>query len=171
MTPPNAYLLRAMYEWLVDNNVTPYIVITPKTTGVKVPSEFLNTEHLTLNIGPRASRNMQITKEKLTCDTTFHGAIHRLEIPIVAIASIYAKENNVGMVFLNEHVEPKGQSAESKTPPATNPPNLFAVPKLRIIPETNKSSATKASHKRHSATTRKKPKLVLLEGDELHGKK
>ena len=96
------YLLRAIYEWLLDNNLTPYIVVAADMPGVEVPSSHIENGQLVLNISPDACRNLLLGDEELTFSARFGGTPRLLRIPIDAVMAVYARENNLGMVFGQE---------------------------------------------------------------------
>ncbi len=96
------YLLRAIYEWLLDNNLTPHIVINTDMPGVEVPSSHIENGQLVLNISPDACRDLLIGDEEVIFSARFNGASRQIRLPVDAIAAIYARENDQGMVFGQE---------------------------------------------------------------------
>jgi stringent starvation protein B len=120
MTEPTStkpYLLRAVYEWCVDNGYTPYItvVVDPQT---RVPMEYVHDGEIVVNIGPVAASRLQMGNEIIECTARFSGAAKELVIPIAAVAAIYARENGQGMSFDLEKKETawEGGSKEQATP-------------------------------------------------------
>ena len=97
-TSTKPYLLRAIYEWCVDNAMTPYlsVVVDAQT---RVPMEYVRDGEIVLNIGPHATSHMQMGNEFIECTARFSGAARELSIPLAAIAAIYARENGHGMSF------------------------------------------------------------------------
>lgn len=92
------YLLRALYEWCVDNGFTPYLqVVVDKNTVV--PKEYIKNGEIVLNIGPLASNKLRIGNEQIEFQARFGGVARDLFVPITAVAAIYAKENGQGMSF------------------------------------------------------------------------
>lgn len=96
------YLLRAIYEWLLDNNLTPHIVINTNMPGVEVPSSHIENGQLVLNISPDACRNLLMGDEEVTFSARFGGASRQILVPVSAVVAIYARENSQGMVFGQE---------------------------------------------------------------------
>lgn len=96
------YLMRALYEWCVDNGFTPYLqVVVDKNTIV--PKEFIKGGEIVLNVGPLASNKLKIGNEHIEFQARFGGVARDLYVPITAVAAIYAKENGQGMSFEIEH--------------------------------------------------------------------
>src|SRR3954467_10022002 len=101
MTEPTStkpYLLRAIYEWCVDNGYTPYVsvVVDART---RVPMEYVRDGEIVLNIGPLATNRLQVGNELIECTARFAGTVRELLIPVACVASIYARENGHGMSF------------------------------------------------------------------------
>jgi len=101
-TSSRPYLLRAIYEWLLDNNLTPHIVIAADMPGVEVPSSHIEKGQLVLNISPDACRDLLLGDEELTFSARFGGVPKQIRLPVDAVMAIYARENSLGMVFGQE---------------------------------------------------------------------
>lgn len=99
MTSHRPYMVRALYEWILDNNCTPYILVNAHETGVEVPQNFVKDGQIVLNISPVAVQGLLITNEGLEFNGRFGGIPMRVYAPILAILGIYAKENGQGMIF------------------------------------------------------------------------
>lgn len=101
-TSSRPYLLRAIYEWLLDNNLTPHLVIAADLPGVDVPSSHIENGQLVLNISPDACRDLLLGNEELTFSARFSGVPRQIRVPLDAVMGIYARENSLGMVFGQE---------------------------------------------------------------------
>ena len=99
MTNNRPYIARALYEWIVDNNGTPYILVDSHWPGIILPAQFKNEDNMVLNVSPMATRDFLITNESISFLACINGATHSLVIPIEATLAIYAQENGQGMVF------------------------------------------------------------------------
>ncbi len=99
MTPRRPYLLRAFYEWLVDNDLTPHLVVDAMMSGVRVPDEYVQDGQIILNVAPRAVGNIEISNEAVTFHARFGGRPHSVIVPIYAVQAIYARENGAGTMF------------------------------------------------------------------------
>lgn len=106
MTSTRPYLLRAFYEWIVDNQLTPYVVINVKLPNVQVPENFVDEEgKITLNVGPMATQGFNISNQMIEFKARFSGVAHDIFAPIRAVEAVYAKENGRGIVFSAEDFE------------------------------------------------------------------
>jgi len=132
-TTTKPYLMRAIYEWCVDNGYTPYVsvVVDART---RVPMEYVRDGEIVLNIGPLATNRLQIGNEVIECTARFAGTVRELSIPIAAVAAIYARENGHGMSFetgTQAATQPEGGA--SSTPGDTPEPPKPGKPTLRRI--------------------------------------
>ncbi|MGF1722170.1 ClpXP protease specificity-enhancing factor [Vibrio kyushuensis] len=99
MTPRRPYMLRAFYEWLVDNDLTPHLVVDATMPGVRVPQEFIQDGQIILNIAPRAVGNLELGNDAITFSARFSGRPHSVIAPLYAVQAIYARENGAGTMF------------------------------------------------------------------------
>lgn len=99
MTPRRPYLLRAFYEWLVDNDLTPHLVVDATMSGVRVPMEFVQDGQIILNVAPRAVGNLELGNEAIMFNARFSGRPHSVIVPLYAVQAIYARENGAGTMF------------------------------------------------------------------------
>ena len=109
MTSSRPYIARALYEWILDNDCTPYILVDAARRGVEVPREFVKDGQIVLNISPSAVRALQMENEMITFSGRFGGEALTITVPADALMAIYARENGQGMVF---EVEPQMEEAE-----------------------------------------------------------
>jgi stringent starvation protein B len=105
MTSSKPYLIRAIYEWIVDNNLTPYITVDTSISGTAVPNEYIVDEQIVLDISTIATHNLIINNEAIEFKARFNGISRSIYIPIAAVMVIYAKENARGMSFAPEDFE------------------------------------------------------------------
>ncbi|WP_110685254.1 ClpXP protease specificity-enhancing factor [Salinicola aestuarinus] len=106
MLTSRPYLARALYEWLLDNDQTPYIVVDAGKPGVRVPQQFVQNGQIVLNVAPAAVRDLSIDNAAVTFGARFSGQPMQVIVPTDALIAIYARENGVGMVFGQEPVMP-----------------------------------------------------------------
>lgn len=111
MTSSRPYILRALYEWILDNQATPHILVNAQWPNTEVPRAYVNDGQIVLNLAPSAIRNLFMDNQWLTFDGRFGGQAHTLRIPVEAVMAIYARENGQGMVFDLEPAQPE-QSAD-----------------------------------------------------------
>ncbi len=106
MTSNKPYLIRAMYDWIVDNNLTPYILVNADFPGVEVPQDYVNAGRIILNISPKSCRGLHLDNDRILFTTRFSGQTMQLFLHPHAVLAIYAKENGRGMEFGEEYNEP-----------------------------------------------------------------
>jgi stringent starvation protein B len=103
MTSSRPYLIRALYEWIVDNNLTPHIVVYAHSGNVSVPQEYVNKDgQIILNIAPRAVSALSLKDDAIAFNARFGGIPTDIYVPSYAVLGIYAKENGQGMMFERE---------------------------------------------------------------------
>lgn len=130
MTSSRPYLIRAIYDWLIDNRLTPYIMVDATLPDVLVPQQFVNDGRIILNIAPAAVTHLAIGNRLVEFSARFSGIPHQIQVPVMAVLTIYAYENGRGMVF-NEDDEDDGGSGDG--PPDDDPPSKKNHPHLRVI--------------------------------------
>ncbi|TDR53796.1 stringent starvation protein B [Halomonas ventosae] len=108
MLSSRPYIARALYQWLLDNDLTPYIVVDAEQAGVEVPRQFVQNGQIVLNLAPTAVRDFAMEDEAVSFSARFGGRPMQVMVPIEALIAIYARENGVGMVFGHEPVIPAG---------------------------------------------------------------
>ena len=102
MTPTRPYFLRAIYDWIVDNDCTPYLAVYADAANVEVPREYVENGEITLNIAPSAVANFHMDNECVMFDARFNGVSQTITVPIAAVLGVFAKENGQGMAFPEE---------------------------------------------------------------------
>ncbi len=119
MTPNRPYLLRALYEWISDNAMTPHILVDAGFTGVDVPEQAVQKGKVILNIDKAAVHELEIGNEWLTFTARFTGRKHVVSVPLEAVLAIYSKENGQGMMFAqdDEPLTPTDPDVGPEQPP------------------------------------------------------
>lgn len=113
MTSSRPYLLRALYEWILENECTPYIVVNAYADGVQVPQEYVKDGQIILNISPSAVHALHMNNEAVEFSGRFAGIPTPVFVPVYAVMGIYARENGQGMVFEVEKPTPTPPSPQS----------------------------------------------------------
>jgi stringent starvation protein B len=123
MTSNRPYLLRALYEWIADNQMTPHILVEAGADGVDVPDQAIQKGKVILNVDHSAVRELELGNDWLTFKARFSGNEHNVSVPINAVLAIYAKENGQGMMFAqdDEFVPPTDPDSDPGTMPAKRP--------------------------------------------------
>lgn len=99
MTSTKPYLIRAIYEWILDNDMTPHLVVDVRYPGVQAPKEFVEDERLVLNLSPSAVRALILGNEQIEFNARFGGVARDVYFPVEAVLGIFTRENGQGMVF------------------------------------------------------------------------
>ena len=134
-TSTKPYLLRAVYEWCVDNGYTPYISVVVDAQ-THVPMEYVHDGEIVVNIGPVAASRLQMGNENIECTVRFSGSAKEIVVPVAAVAAIYARENGQGMAFELEKKETSWEASGEKPggpPDPKDPPKPRGTPTLRRI--------------------------------------
>jgi stringent starvation protein B len=120
MTSTKPYLIRAFYEWILDNNLTPYILVNAEKPGVLVPQQHIKDGQIIFNISPGIVQSLIINNEIFEFKARFSGILKHIYGPTHAIMAIYAKENGRGMAF---DAEEDDDNNDGDIPPESQPPN------------------------------------------------
>ncbi|VAX76296.1 Stringent starvation protein B [Serratia symbiotica] len=102
MTPRRPYILRAIYDWLVDNELTPHLIVNVIYPGVQVPMELARDGRIVLNIAPQAVANLKLGDAEVHFSTRFSGVARPVVVPLGAVQAIYSRENGAGTLFEQE---------------------------------------------------------------------
>ncbi|MCL1126157.1 ClpXP protease specificity-enhancing factor [Shewanella surugensis] len=99
LSPNRPYLLRAYYEWLMDNELTPHVVIDAYVPNTMVPQQYVKDGQIVLNIASSAVSELVISNESIEFSARFGGVLQQLFLPMASVIAIYARENGAGTVF------------------------------------------------------------------------
>lgn len=122
MTSSKPYLIRGLYQWLLDNQVTPYILADASSEDIMIPSGVATDGKVVLNLSPSAIDSLEMTNDYLSFSARFNGVAQEIYCPIASILAIYAQENGEGMMFpADTEGEPnslnKGESSDKSQKP------------------------------------------------------
>ena len=129
MTSNRPYLIRALYEWLVDNDLTPYLLVDANRDSVHVPTRYVEEGRIVLNVSPSAVRDLSLGNDLVAFEARFGGSAFAISLPPDAVLGVYARENGKGMLFPDEagHEEPEPPQPDQPTPPPGGRPSLKVV--------------------------------------------
>lgn len=131
MTPSRPYLIRALYDWLLDNNLTPYVMVDATFPEVSVPQQFVNDGKIILNIAPSAIAALALGNKVVEFKARFSGISYHIILPVMSIQAIYSYENGRGMVFNEE--EDGGDTTDGGHDDPPPPSSKSKASHLRII--------------------------------------
>lgn len=112
MSPRRPHLLRAHYDWIIENELTPHLVVDVNIEGVQVPMEYAHDGQIVLNISSRAVDNLELTPYQVLFSASFGGIPRKVRVPMGAVMAIYARENGAGMMFEPEPAYESGASLQ-----------------------------------------------------------
>jgi stringent starvation protein B len=114
MTSNRPYLLRAIYDWISDNGLTPYVLVDAAQPGVRVPAHVVKNGQVVLNLAMRAVANLDLGNDRIAFEARFSGVSQSIVIPVQSVLALYAQENGQGMMFpADENDTPAANSAEA----------------------------------------------------------
>ena len=123
MTPLKPYLIRSIYDWIIDNKLTPHLLVDATHPHAVLPEGYIEDDRIVLNIRPAAIQDLSLGNTAIEFNALFNGQATQILAPVAAVMAIYAKENGKGMVFDQNEEDPS-------SPPEDNPPPR---PHLRVV--------------------------------------
>ena len=136
MNSSRPYLIRALYEWIVENDCTPHLLVDADYPGTRVPPGYAKDGQVVLNVSPSAVRHLHMDNEAVSFEGRFGGVPQSLYVPAGAVLAVYARENGQGMVFDlespmedEEEIEPD----DDVPPPDSEPPRPSGRPSLKVV--------------------------------------
>ena len=124
------YLIRALYDWLVDNQLTPHLLVDASRDDVMVPEQYVDDGRIVLNISPTAVQNLELGNEYIRFNARFGGAPLDVIVPPSAVLGLYSREQGHGMLFPEERLE------NALTPPPDDDPEPMPPkdrPTLKVV--------------------------------------
>ncbi|PWV61817.1 ClpXP protease specificity-enhancing factor [Plasticicumulans acidivorans] len=126
MTSNRPYLIRALYEWILDNGMTPHILVNAGMRGVDVPSQHVHEGRIVLNISPSAVQGLVLGNDAIDFSARFSGVAQQVHVPISAVLAIYSRENGQGTAFPDEE-------DQDEPPPQPPRPDAGKRPTLKVV--------------------------------------
>ena len=114
MTSSRPYMMRALYEWILDNDCTPYVLVNALADSVEVPQQYVKNGQIVLNVSPTAVIDFLISDEAVQFNGRFGGMPMDIYAPMTAVMGIYARENGQGMIFDMDEPEPDPEPPKPK---------------------------------------------------------
>jgi len=145
MSSNKPYLVRAFYDWISDNDLTPYIVVDVNVYGVLVPMAYVADGQIVLNIASSAVGTISLGSQTIEFSARFGGKLEHITVPYGAIAAIYAKENGAGTSLPIEHPSEEDEIIEDDV-------ETQAKPSLSSVTSDSKSEPSKPAKSKGKAT-------------------
>ncbi len=143
------YLVRALYEWCVEQGYTPYLAVRVNSK-TRVPVDYVKDGEIVLNVSPLATHKLTMDNEWTLFNARFNGSTQEIAVPFSAVIGIFAKETGYGMAF---QPEPESEAVALNEAPVASAPSLAAIPSAAASPS--------AEHASSSAANQNKPKPTL----------
>ena len=124
MSSSRPYLIRALHDWIIDNSMTPYLLVDVSVEGIEVPMQHVEDGKIILNISPTAVTELQLGNELIGFTARFDGRPFNVFVPIHAVMAIYAQESGQGMAFQGD-----GQGDAPPEPPQQSGKG----PRLKVV--------------------------------------
>lgn len=150
MTSHRPYLLRALYEWIADNDMTPHLLVDATRAGVQVPVHAVKEGRIILNVAARAVSRLEMGNDLISFSARFGGVSHSVLVPVEAVLAIYSRETGQGMALPEDSAvggeaagdaaaDPlqEGGDADATDPGAQEAP--AATPSLSAVPSASSS--------------------------------
>lgn len=135
MKPQKPYLVRAIYDWLVDSELTPHLIVNADYPGVQVPTEYVEEGRIVLNIAPSAVADLLLSNDGISFNARFGGRPWEVYVPAAAVLGLISRENGEGMFFAQEADEPEAETdpTDPDPEPPTSPPAGGGRPTLKVV--------------------------------------
>jgi len=132
MNSSKPYIIRALHEWISDNNYTPLLLVSSKHPDIQIPSGIDEDGKVVLNVSYGATKNLELANEGILFDARFSGVSQSLYVPIDSVLAIYTRENGQGMMFADD-------DTDDELPDPTPPSNKKDKSTLKSVPKEKKS--------------------------------
>ena len=134
--PKRPYLLRALYDWIVDSELTPYVLVSADSNRVQVPVEYVSDGKIVLNVSPLAVVDLALGDDSISFSGRFGGRPFPIFVPMESVLAIYAKESGEGMMFEPEYGNEYADGAgigDGQEPPDPDPPVTPGPGHLKVV--------------------------------------
>ncbi len=155
MTSNKPYIVKAFYQWISDNDLTPYIVVDVNVYGVMVPMAYVNDGQIVLNVSGSAVGSIALTDHTIELSARFGGKLEHISVPYGAIAAIYAKENGAGTSLEIEHPDPEALEQGLTL-------NKVESPSISAVKNDDSSVKANTAAEKNEKPKAKKPSLTVV---------
>ncbi len=133
MNSSKPYIIRALHEWISDNDCTPLVLVSSEHEEVQIPSGIAKDGKVVLNISYGATQNLQLIEEGIMFDARFSGVSQNIFVPMESVLAIYARENGQGMMFGEQDETPPDPDPGKSTTDKPAVPAQVKRPNLKIV--------------------------------------
>jgi stringent starvation protein B len=114
MISSRPYLIRAAYEWITDNGMTPHLVVDATFPRVAVPKEYVSEGRIILNVGQTAVQGLELGNQEIRFSARFGGMARQVVMPPGAVLGVYAHEDHEMRIFFPEELAQAEERAEEE---------------------------------------------------------
>ena len=136
LSPTRPYMARAIYEWICDNQLTPYLMVDATQPYTTVPEQFVKDGQIVLNIAPHAVHQFHMSNDAVTFSARFGGVAKDIYVPMSALIGLYARENGQGLFFDPDeyaNVQSTEDTLKSNTQEPDQPQTTKKKSSLRLL--------------------------------------
>lgn len=133
MSSSRPYMVRAIYQWILDNQCTPYLLVNAMADGVVVPQDYVQDGQIVLNISETAVMGLQVDNDFVNFSGRFGGVSQEIWVPLAAVLAIYARENGQGMLFEMDEPPPPDDGAPSSNEGDAGSAGPAKRPSLKVV--------------------------------------
>lgn len=131
MTSSRPYLVRAIYQWVVDNNHTPHMLVDASGDDVQVPVQYVQDGRIVLNVAPQAVEALNLGDDYISFSARFGGRAQDIFVPVHRVMAVYSRENGQGMMFGEDETPPPGDGGGADR--SLSKPEGSGRPGLRVV--------------------------------------
>ena len=131
MSSSQPYLIRAIYDWIIDNGFTPYLLVNAENDYAMIPREYVEDGKIVLNINPSAISDLQLGNDYIMFNARFSGKAMEVSVPVISVLAIYARENGQGMMFDENPEDTPPTPPADDTPPEKS--RKSQKPQLKVV--------------------------------------
>ena len=152
MRSSRPYMIRAMHEWIVDSDLTPYALVDVNHANVVIPQEYVEDGKILLNVSPSATQNLNLGNDFVLFQARFNGISMEVSFPVDSVIAIYAKENGRGMMFKDDELVSESNISSSDEKKSQSYPTPVAV---QSTPDNNTVEGNNSSQIENKSSPKK----------------
>jgi stringent starvation protein B len=145
------YLVRALYEWCVEQGYTPYLAVRVNSK-TKVPVEHVKNGEIILNVSPIATHKLTMDNEWTLFNARFNGVTQEIAVPFAAVVGIFAKETGYGMGFQPEVEAAPAEPTDTAGETTSDAPALAAITGSPLAAPTPNTTSTQSAKPKPTLT-------------------
>ena len=135
LIPTRPYLIRAIREWVMDNGLTPQLLVDAGVDGIAIPEGHVQDGKIVLNVHTQAVKALELGNELITFSARFGGISHAINLPIQSVLAVFVRENRRGIFFQEEETQHQMEQSvgDSEESPLNDQSSGPSRPYLRLV--------------------------------------